>query len=215
MTLRRLRRNSNPDVPVTSKADLIILTMCSFVRMWDWDMWMRLPEVRKGRECVVPDISRTYHFGASGLNMNSYFHDVYFKKHSFNTQPLVELINVDSIKRDNYEQLIVGMIKRGTILDHSKSPCEENFIPEKKGKIMIMFIKMDDPKDFVTWLQVAKCFKIWDLDARGYHKSMWRMHMMESEMLVIGVPNSEYAKYKPSNITPIYLESHKDKRKLR
>nr|CAD7612863.1 unnamed protein product [Timema genevievae] len=107
------------------------------------------------------------------------------------------------------------MIKRGTILDHSKSPCEENFIPEKKGKIMIMFIKMDDPKDFVTWLQVAKCFKIWDLDARGYHKSMWRMHMMESEMLVIGVPNSEYAKYKPSNITPIYLESHKDKRKLR
>nr|CAD7424244.1 unnamed protein product [Timema monikensis] len=74
---------------------------------------------------------------------------------------------------------------------------------------------MDDPKDFVTWLQVAKCFKIWDLDARGYHKSMWRMHMMESEMLVIGVPNSEYAKYKPSNITPIYLESHKDKRKLR
>ncbi|GFG36124.1 hypothetical protein Cfor_01378, partial [Coptotermes formosanus] len=52
---------------------------------------------------------------------------------------------------------------------------------------------MEEPKDFVTWLQVAKCFKIWDLDARGYHKSMWRMHMKGSEMLVIGVPNSEYA----------------------
>jgi hypothetical protein len=82
---------------------------------------------------------------------------------------------------------------------------------------------MEEPKDFVTWLQVAKvcfrnfrgvrerrikigffifllillfpfqCFKIWDLDARGYHKSMWRMRMKGSEMLVIGVPNSEYA----------------------
>jgi len=86
--------------------------------------------------------------------------------------------------------------------------------------VNIMFIKMEEPKDFVTWLQVAKvcienmyllfieakfgtvilillllfqCFKIWDLDARGYHKSMWRMRMKGSEMLVIGVPNSEYS----------------------
>jgi beta-1,2-N-acetylglucosaminyltransferase len=63
--------------------------------MWDWDMWMRLPEIRKGRESVIPDASRTYHFGSSALNMNSYFQDVYFKKHSFNTQPNVELKNVD------------------------------------------------------------------------------------------------------------------------
>ncbi|XP_023717300.1 protein O-linked-mannose beta-1,2-N-acetylglucosaminyltransferase 1 [Cryptotermes secundus] len=184
-------------------------------KMWDWDMWMRLPEIRKGRECVIPDVSRTYHFGSSGLNMNSYFQDVYFKKHSFNTQPNVELKNVDSMKRNNYEELIVSMIKRGTVLDHSKSPCEENFIPDKKGEVNIMFIKMEEPKDFVTWLQVAKCFKIWDLDARGYHKSMWRMRVKGSDMLVIGVPNSEYAKYKPSNITPIYLEPQKDKNKVR
>ena len=36
-------------------------------------MWLRLPEIRKGRECVIPDVSRTYHFGAKGINMNSYF----------------------------------------------------------------------------------------------------------------------------------------------
>jgi aspartate carbamoyltransferase regulatory subunit len=36
------------------------------------------------------------------------------------------------MKRNNYEELIVSMIKRGTVLDHSKSPCEENFIPDKK-----------------------------------------------------------------------------------
>ncbi|XP_063220373.1 protein O-linked-mannose beta-1,2-N-acetylglucosaminyltransferase 1-like isoform X2 [Bacillus rossius redtenbacheri] len=66
-------------------------------KMWDWDMWMRLPEVRKGRECVIPDVSRTYHFGASGLNMNSYFQDVYFKKHSFNTQLSVKLKDIDRV----------------------------------------------------------------------------------------------------------------------
>ena len=58
-------------------------------------MWMRLEDIRKGRESLVPDVSRTYHFGSSGLNMNSYFQDVYFKKHSVNTERDVELINVE------------------------------------------------------------------------------------------------------------------------
>ena len=64
-------------------------------KLWDWDMWMRLPDIRHGRECVVPDVSRTYHFGSSGINMNSYFQDVYFKKHAFNTLPDVRLENIE------------------------------------------------------------------------------------------------------------------------
>lgn len=63
--------------------------------MWDWDMWMRLPDIRKGRECIIPDVSRTYHFGSSGLNMNSFFQDSYFKKHSMNTLSYVELKDID------------------------------------------------------------------------------------------------------------------------
>lgn len=184
-------------------------------KMWDWDMWMRMPEVRKSRECIIPEVSRTYHFGSSGLNMNSYFQDAYFKTHSFNTQPYVQLKNLESVIKDNYEELIINLIQQGTILDHSKSPCEDDFIPDRKDDVFLMFIKMEEPKDFVTWLQVAKCFKIWDLDARGYHKSMWRMRVKGSEMLIIGVPNSEYSKYKPANITPIYLEPHKSKTKAR
>ena len=64
-------------------------------KLWDWDMWMRLPDIRRQRECIVPDVSRTYHFGSQGLNMNSYFQDIYFKKHAFNTQQSVQLRDVD------------------------------------------------------------------------------------------------------------------------
>lgn len=52
------------------------------VQLWDWDMWMRMPEQRKGRECIIPDVSRSYHFGIIGLNMNGYFH-VSFPNSSF------------------------------------------------------------------------------------------------------------------------------------
>lgn len=54
---------------------------------WDWDMWMRMDQQRKGRECVIPDISRTFHFGARGINMNDYFQKLYFSKHSLNKVP--------------------------------------------------------------------------------------------------------------------------------
>ncbi|GIZ02489.1 protein O-linked-mannose beta-1,2-N-acetylglucosaminyltransferase 1 [Caerostris extrusa] len=174
-------------------------------KLWDWDMWMRLPDVRKGRECIVPDVSRTYHFGSSGLNMNSFFQDIYFKKHAFNTQP-----------SDNYEEVIHDLLRKAVVLDHSKSPCEENFIPDTKGEVYVMFIKMNGPRDFTTWLQIAKCFKIWDLDARGYHKSMWRLFMKGNHLLVVGVPNSSYSSFKPARVTPIYLEDQKiDKDRLR
>jgi hypothetical protein len=44
------------------------------------------------------------------------------------------------VKKNNYEDLIVDMIKRGVVLDHSKSPCEENFIPDKKVTTVMLDI---------------------------------------------------------------------------
>lgn len=56
---------------------------------------MRASGVKNNRECIIPDISRTYHFGASGLNMNPYFQEAYFESHAFNTIPHVKLKDVD------------------------------------------------------------------------------------------------------------------------
>jgi len=49
------------------------------------------------RECIIPDVSRTYHFGNSGTNVKPYFQEVYFKRHKLNTQPMVELKDVDRL----------------------------------------------------------------------------------------------------------------------
>eukprot|EP00095_Tigriopus_kingsejongensis_P002154 maker-scaffold248_size238799-snap-gene-1.30 protein:Tk02154 transcript:maker-scaffold248_size238799-snap-gene-1.30-mRNA-1 annotation:"protein o-linked-mannose beta- -n-acetylglucosaminyltransferase 1" len=166
-------------------------------KMWDWDMWMRLKEIRKGRECIVPDVSRTYHFGSSGLNMNSYFQDVYFKKHSVNNERNVELRNVESLKQSNYEQLVHRTIERANVLSTAVSPCAGKFkVPKKSRKNLsaanVLYIKMKDAKDFETWLEVARCLRIWDLDARGYHRGMWRMHYRGVPLFIVGVPHSDY-----------------------
>lgn len=139
---------------------------------------------------------------------------------------------VSSVKRENYEKAIHDLLSKAILLDHSKSPCEEDFIPNTKGKVYVMFVKMDNHQDYESWLQIAKCFKIWDLDARGYHKSMWRFFLKSNHVLVVGVPNSPYSwvflpdfminasgiaklrdflsyffrAFKPAKVTPIFME---------
>uniref|UniRef100_K1Q2P5 Alpha-1,3-mannosyl-glycoprotein 2-beta-N-acetylglucosaminyltransferase n=1 Tax=Magallana gigas TaxID=29159 RepID=K1Q2P5_MAGGI len=117
-------------------------------KQWDWDMWMRLPTVRKNRECIIPDVSRTYHFGSKGLNMNPYFQEVYFKKHSIVNESNVALKDLDRMTADKYEVMINEILKSGVVVDHSKDPCDSGL-----------------------------CYHLWDLDVRGFHKSMWRLYL--------------------------------------
>ncbi|CAM4625415.1 hypothetical protein PO909_005631 [Leuciscus waleckii] len=175
-------------------------------KLWDWDMWMRMPEQRKGRECVIPDVSRSYHFGIIGLNMNGYFHEVYFKKHKFNTIPNVQMKNIDGLKKDAYEIEIQNLLREAEVLDHSKNPCEDSFIPDTEGKTFVMFIKMEQETDTNTWTELAKCLHVWDLDVRGYHKGLWRLFRKKNHVLVVAVPISPYSGKKPNNVTPIHLE---------
>ena len=73
-------------------------------------MWMRTPQIRKDRECVIPDMSRTYHFGTKGLNMHPAFQELYFKKHFLNTETNVKF-DIEKMKKENYEQEIERLMK--------------------------------------------------------------------------------------------------------
>lgn len=92
------------------------------------------------------------------------------------------------------------------VLDHSKNPCEDSFIPDTEGKTFVMFIKMEQDTDTNTWTELAKCLHVWDLDVRGYHKGLWRLFRKKNHVLVVAVPISPYSVKKPNNVSPIHLE---------
>ncbi|XP_013404998.1 protein O-linked-mannose beta-1,2-N-acetylglucosaminyltransferase 1-like [Lingula anatina] len=175
-------------------------------KLWDWDMWMRMPGQRKDRECIIPDVSRTFHFGSVGLNMNPYFQESYFSRHKMNTQAKVKLKAIDKMKKDEYEKLLHDIIQRATVLDHSVDPCNESFIPDVKADVThVLYIKMDHASDFSTWKGIAKCLKLWDLDIRGFHKSTWRLFQKGNPFIVVGTPAAPYSKYKPAEVVPLYI----------
>jgi len=204
MLSKKLYRELEPNWPNVEKA-------------YDWDMWLRQPEIRKNRECIIPDVSRTFHFGTKGLNMNANFHDKYFKKHAFNRQPDVRLHDVNSVKEKNYELQIQRLLEKAVVLDHSKSPCDDDFLPTNNidndhNHAYVVFITMNNSRDYATWLKVASCWALWDLDVRGIHKHMWRLGLNNRPLLVIGYPQSPYSIYKPPKLKPISGIDDRNKR---
>ncbi|XP_057640867.1 protein O-linked-mannose beta-1,2-N-acetylglucosaminyltransferase 1 isoform X2 [Chionomys nivalis] len=132
--------------------------------------------------------------------------EAYFKKHKFNTVPGVQLRNVDSLKKEAYEVEIHRLLSEAEVLDHSKDPCEDSFLPDTEGHTYVAFIRMEKDDDFTTWTQLAKCLHIWDLDVRGNHQGLWRLFRKKNHFLVVGVPASPYSVKKPPSVTPIFLE---------
>ena len=93
------------------------------------------------------------------------------------------------------------------MLNHAKNPCShlKDFVPDTEGKTYLFYLRMDTKTDFTTWSNVARCFRMWDLDARGFHKSTWRFWIKKNHIVAVGCPASEYCKNKPQELEPIYL----------
>ncbi|ROT73077.1 putative protein O-linked-mannose beta-1,2-N-acetylglucosaminyltransferase 1-like [Penaeus vannamei] len=61
----------------------------------DWDVWLRSTEIRAGRECVVPDVSRTFHNGVAGAHVNGMLTQSQFAGHAVTADANVRLKDVE------------------------------------------------------------------------------------------------------------------------
>ena len=139
--------------------------------------------------------------------MNPYFHDIYFKNHAINTDPNARIANVNQLKSERYEELIHNLIDRSRLLDHNANPCDANFIPDTRGEVYTLYISIESQNNFGNWIRLAKCLKLWDLDARGFHKGLWRFWLKGNHVLVIGAPLSSYVeRHMPADLLPVSIE---------
>eukprot|EP01137_Pigoraptor_chileana_P027764 Opistho-2@10714 len=178
-------------------------------KRWDWDMWMRMPSQIKGRECIIPDVSRTFHFGASGVNMNHYFQRAYFGHHKINAVPHVTLRDLDRMVAPEYEKMLSALVAAGTPVKTNLSPCDERFIADgMEGSTLVVYFHQAKPGDYKPWLKITKCLKMWDLDVRGFHKNTFRFYAKGAHVIAVG-SNSPYFVHKPSGLTPLRVPDDK------
>ena len=80
--------------PLAHDLLLPLTTTCHPPQTFDWDVFLRLDSNRLDRDCIIPDISRTYHFGYVGNHVSAGMQFAYFYDHALNTVPDVKLKNV-------------------------------------------------------------------------------------------------------------------------
>ena len=63
--------------------------------MGDWDWWLTWEDLRKGRDVVSPEVSRTFHAGSAGLHVNGFEQELYFNRMIYNQDPEVTVGELD------------------------------------------------------------------------------------------------------------------------
>ncbi|XP_069979049.1 protein O-linked-mannose beta-1,2-N-acetylglucosaminyltransferase 1 [Penaeus vannamei] len=168
----------------------------------DWDMWMRLPAQQQGRECLVPEVSRTFHFGLSGAHLTAYFQFTYFSKLPFNQVSNVRLKDLDRMGPESYDRMLKELILGAKHLKGEETnPCDSNLLPLNATMPHVLWFKMNEPIDNYTYTGIIKCLKLWDLDTRGHHKAVWRLKVQGTPLMLVGWPLSPFSVLKPKEIS--------------
>ena len=77
-----------------------------------WDHWMRLASTARGRECVVPRVSRNFNIGVRGANMDSAQYTRYLKRIRRNTRADVRLRGLARLVAPAYERDMALLVER-------------------------------------------------------------------------------------------------------
>eukprot|EP00051_Salpingoeca_urceolata_P012973 m.162201 g.162201 ORF g.162201 m.162201 type:complete len:321 (-) comp17661_c0_seq13:69-1031(-) len=135
------------------------------------------------------------------VHLNDYFHNLYYANHKLNKVRAVRL-HVNGMEARSYDDTLTTEIMAAELLDHTIDPCVDGFVPHKHEQGVKLFIDTSTKDPYETWVFLAGCWKIWDLDARGMYKKVWRLWLRETRLLVIG-STSPFAKAKPSAVKPL------------
>lgn len=75
-----------------------------------WDDWLREPQVRKGRACIRPEISRTYTFGATGVSLGQ-FYFMYLQHIQLNTVPVAwQEKDLSYLNKETYDKNLIATV---------------------------------------------------------------------------------------------------------
>ncbi|KAF1741294.1 hypothetical protein MXB_457 [Myxobolus squamalis] len=132
---------------------------------FDWDMWIRQNHILKNRECVIPDLSRSLHIGNKGVNVHPGFQRAYFSKKSWSSFNFTKFYP-NTVLWENYETLMLNLsdspIFNGNnvcslpFLKNIKIPRHYSNKELLKNITTIIFIKMNNEKDFDAWISLCR-----------------------------------------------------------
>ncbi|XP_068220210.1 protein O-linked-mannose beta-1,2-N-acetylglucosaminyltransferase 1-like [Palaemon carinicauda] len=176
----------------------------------DWDYWLAWEDLRRGRDVVFPEVSRTFHAGSSGVHVSGFEQETYFNRMIFNQQPDVKLNDITSVVREKYDQEMSRGIRLSQIVQPTGEICNLTWVKSIRGQSLVIYVDAFDANDkHSSYKILLMCFLTYDEGTREIYKGVIRLKWHSTPVYIVGCPYSPFCHLKPTNMTP-YRPSARD-----
>ncbi|ROT74633.1 putative protein O-linked-mannose beta-1,2-N-acetylglucosaminyltransferase 1 isoform X4 [Penaeus vannamei] len=190
-----------------SFAEEMVSSLSAIDEEYDWDV-VTYHYLRRGRECIIPEVSRSFHFAHEGSHISQLSVRRYFSNKNLNKDPEALVEGVDLLHQDKYEATLVSMLERAKFLRlPEETPCQRDFfrkISVRENDVLVLFFQLDgDIKVFRNndvWATLAHCLNIFGIESREGHQGLYRLRYGPAHFLLVAHPASPYSHYKPEEV---------------
>ena len=159
-----------------------------------WDDWMRLSDVRKGRESIRPEVCRTFNFGEVGSSKGQFFR-AYLRE----IKPASERIDWDEeslayLDGKAYEDRVRQSLASATIID---SPTQVRLVPPENAAANVYKVIYASERDFNSLAKRFGVFAEWKdgVPRAGYRGVVtFKMYQGRATVMLVPAPSAAVAK---------------------
>ena len=159
-----------------------------------WDDWMRLSDVRKGRESIRPEVCRTFNFGEVGSSKGQFFR-AYLRE----IKPASERIDWDEeslayLDGKAYEDRVRQSLASATIID---SPTQVRLVPPENAAANVYKVIYASERDFNRLAKRFGVFAEWkDGVPRAGSRGVvtFKMYQGRATVMLVPAPSAAVAK---------------------
>ncbi|XP_053650770.2 protein O-linked-mannose beta-1,2-N-acetylglucosaminyltransferase 1-like [Cherax quadricarinatus] len=167
-----------------------------------YDFWL-YSNVRRGRECVFPEVGRSSHYGM-GTNSVPLMVEVIFLNRPVVQESGVPLVGVSRLQLPTWRHDLSNNLTLATPL--LGNPCSADFIPKHNPEqLYVFYYRLDAIEqglpDASQFFALQNCVGGWALSDQGQHEGVSILAFsIYTTLYLVGVPFSSYSHLKPRDL---------------
>ncbi|ROT74632.1 putative protein O-linked-mannose beta-1,2-N-acetylglucosaminyltransferase 1 isoform X4 [Penaeus vannamei] len=177
---------------------------------FDWDIYT-FYYIRGNRECIIPEVSRSHHFGQSGSHISQYSARVLFSTKNFNQDPAALVEGVERLEKHTYENHITLLLAKAQYINvEETNPCDADFLERFSSESEVVYAIFFHGEGDIHWFRIsdawttiARCLGVFSSDVREGHRGLYRMRLGAAHLLLVAHPVSPYSLLKPPDL-PVF-----------
>ncbi|XP_069970984.1 protein O-linked-mannose beta-1,2-N-acetylglucosaminyltransferase 1 [Penaeus vannamei] len=158
----------------------------------DWDFWLTWEDLRKNRDVVFPEVSRTFHAGSAGVHVTGFEQESVFNRMIYNSEPEVEL-DVREVVRDRYDQRLTSDLERALELTPPRDVCAMTWVPRDSSVPVAIYVYAENSNDRHWGYRLfLSCFLTYDENTHEIYKGVIRLRWHGTVVYLVGCPTSPF-----------------------